>query len=373
MTRAAPFGPVRKIRWLTGAAGRRDLSRAELATLIVLADHVNSDTGKAWPAYPRIAAAAGVTARTAKRVIVRLTALNLVTIAEHGGPGRSNRYGLNWALFEEAGDGDTNDTMQPAMVTPVTANGDISGTNMVPLLTPDPINPSEHKAKDEIDRSQADGASATAPFGACGLSPAGKGYAAFWEAWGRRVTVADTERLVDAAIDAGANLADIVAGAERFQRYCTDTGKPARMTPAAFVKGQKWRDDWQLVRNPKAEPEKPKAKAQPAKGKGSTSKAVQPEKRKKASEPAVWGMNPATLANREKYSTEHARCYEKFQKVGGGISGYDTLVKEPMQKWLLNNPYPHRWKNRLTGETWGTSEDNRPADDWRPPTTEGKG
>lgn len=373
MTSPAPFGPVRKIRWLTGAARRGELSRAELATLIVLADHVNSDTGKAWPAYPRIAAAAGVTARTAKRVIVRLTALNLVTIAEHGGPGRSNRYGLNWALFEEAGDGDTSDTMQPAMVTPVTANGDISGTNMVPLLTPNPINPSEHKAKDKIDRSQADGASATAPFGACGLSPAGKGYAAFWEAWGRRVTVADTERLVDAAIDAGANLADIVAGAERFQRYCTDTGKPARMTPAAFVKGQKWRDDWQLVRNPKANPREPKAKP----GKGGKSKATLPEKRKRRGKP-VWDFNPAELAWEGKRRNEIGRLMKR-KGITRLLSDTDTeWLRNAIEPWIKANPRPPEWRNRLTGETWGDrgawgKPTDKPADDWRPPATERKG
>lgn len=370
MTSAAPFGPVRKIRWLTGAAGRGELSRAELATLIVLADHVNSDTGKAWPAYPRIAATAGVTVRTAKRAIARLTALKLVTIAEHGGPGRSNRYGLNWPLFEATGDGDTCDTMQPAMVTPMTTDGDTGGTDMVPRLTPNPINPSEQQAKDEIDRSQADGASAAAPLGACGLSPAGKGYAAFWAAWGSRVTVADTERLIDAAIDAGANLADIVAGAERFQRYCTDTGKPARMTPAAFVKGQKWRDDWQLVRNPKAEPEKPKAKA--GKGKGSTSKAAQPEKRKRAGKP-VWENNPAESDWSERHTLELARLMKR-----NGITrvSSDTDIdwaRNALEPWMKANPRPPYWRNRLTGERWGKVGDGRPADDWRPPATERKG
>lgn len=372
MTSAAPFGPVRKIRWLTGAAGRGELSRAELATLIVLADHVNSDTGKAWPAYPRIAATAGVTVRTAKRAIARLTALKLVTIAEHGGPGRSNRYGLNWPLFEATGDGDTCDTMQPAMVTPMTTDGDTGGTDMVPRLTPNPINPSEQEAKDEIDRSQADGASAAAPLGACGLSPAGKGYAAFWAAWGRRVTVADTERLIDAAIDAGANLADIVAGAERFQRYCTDTGKPARMTPAAFVMGQKWRDDWQLVRNPKADPEKPRA--QPAKG--GKSKAAQPEKRTRRGKP-VWVYNPAELEWTERRNLEFARL---MKRKGVTRLASDTdfeWARDAMDPWHKANPRPQEWLNRLTGECWGDRgpwgrPTDHPADDWRPPASERK-
>jgi hypothetical protein len=370
VTSPAPFGPVRKLRWLKGVAKRRELSRADLALLIVLADHVNSDTGKAWPAYPRLASTAGVSVRTAKRGIVRLTTLKLVTIAEHGGPGRSNRYGLNWALFEATGDGDTTDTMQTAMVTPVTTIGDTAGTDMVSRLTPDPINPSEHKAKDEIDRSQADGASAATPLGgACGLSPAGKGYAAFWEAWGRRVTVADTERLIDAAIDAGTNLADVVEGAVRFQHYCTDTGKPARMTPAAFVKGEKWRDDWQLVRNPKADKEKPKAQPTKAKARG---KASQPEKSKRGGK-FVWDFNPAEFQWSKRHLEELGRIMKQhnIKRIRDGPEV--EIAQKALEPWYKANPRPPGWMNRLTGETWGTIRDNRPADDWRPPATERQG
>jgi hypothetical protein len=263
--------------------------------------------------------------------------------------------------------------MQPAMVTPMSTDGDTHGPNMVTPMSPDPINPSEHKAKDEIDRSQADGAHAAAPLGACGLSPAGKDYAAFWEAWGRRVTVSDAERLIDAAIDAGANLADILAGAQRFQQYCTDTGKPARMTPAAFVKGQKWRDDWQLVRNPKADPEKPNTKT----GKGGKSKATQAEKRKRRDKP-VWHFNPAELAWEEKMRNELARLMKRKGITRVASDTDAELLRNAIEPWIKANPRPPEWRNRLTGETWGDrgawgKPTDKPADDWHPPATERKG
>lgn len=245
-TKAAPFGPVRKIQWLCGAAGRAELSRAELAVLIVLADHINTETGKAWPSFGRIANIAATTVRTAKRAVSRLTAMDLIQIAEHGGPGRSNRYRLNWARFQQDADGDTYDTMPSAMVTPVAPYGDTHGPNMVSSMSPDPFNPSEQEAEDEIEGSQAEGVAAPLRLGACGLPHSKDGYAAFWDAWGRRVTVAETERLIDAKMEEGASLADIIAGVARFRKYCSDTGKPPRMKPAAFVHGEKWRDDWIL-------------------------------------------------------------------------------------------------------------------------------
>ena len=76
-----PFGPVRKLRWLVGAAGKHQLSRAELAMLVILADHTNTNTGKAWPAFPRLAKHGVVTTRTAKRAVARLTALDLIAIS----------------------------------------------------------------------------------------------------------------------------------------------------------------------------------------------------------------------------------------------------------------------------------------------------
>lgn len=359
-TKAAPFGPVRKIQWLCGAAGRPELSRAELATLVVLADHINTETGKAWPAFSRIASMASITVRTAKRAVSRLIAMDLIQIAEHGGPGRSNRYRLNWDLFGQDGHGVTYDTTQGAMVTAMTAHGDTHSPNMVSPMSPDPINPSEQEAKDEIEGSLAEGVAAPPRLEACGLPLAKDRYAAFWDAWGRRVTVADTERLIAAKIEEGAALADIIAGVVRFRKYCADTGKPPKMKPAAFVHGEKWRDDWQLY------PATP-TKETSAKGKKST-KPKKITKAKYVKNP--WGRNPEHDIWWEKYGIQTKiilqRHAHEFEIGRPKTEAEWDRMREAIKPWSLENPEPPLWKNTVTGETWGALGDNLPEPDWSP-------
>lgn len=363
-TKAAPFGPVRKIQWLCGAAGWPELSRAELATLVVLADHINTETGKAWPAFSRIASMASITVRTAKRAVSRLIAMDLIQIAEHGGPGRSNRYRLNWDLFGQDGHGVTHDTIQGAMVTAMAAHGDTHSPNMVSPMSPDPINPSEQEAKDEIEGSQAEGVAAPLRLEACGLPPAKDRYAAFWDAWGRRVTVADTERLIAAKIEEGAALADIIAGVVRFRKYCSDTGKPPRMKPAAFVHGEKWRDDWQLY---PAEAAKPKSAAK-ASTSGKTAKAAKASKAKRVKNP--WQYNLAWDDWDEKFRAQiglflKRHAHEFPTGVARGDAQIDRL-KELLIPWRLENPEPPYYRNTATGQKWGKPRDRHPAPDWSP-------
>jgi len=357
-TKAAPFGPVRKIQWLCGAAGRPELSRAELAVLIVLADHINTETGKAWPSFGRIANIAATTVRTAKRAVSRLTAMDLIQIAEHGGPGRSNRYRLNWARFQQDADGDTDDTMPSAMVTPVAPYGDTHGPNMVSSMSPDPFNPSEQEAEDEIEGSQAEGVAAPLRLGACGLPHSKDGYAAFWDAWGRRVTVAETERLIDAKMEEGASLADIIAGVARFRKYCSDTGKPPRMKPAAFVHGEKWRDDWILY------------PTQPTRAKkGRTKASVGPKRKQKRTAVRVknpWVRNPAITQWSRDYRKEVKRVFNILNIDSENIT--DDEHKSAMSLiylWEQKNPKPHLYRNKETGETWGQPGCKLPSAGWR--------
>lgn len=347
--KAPLFGPVRKLRWLVGAAGKHQLSRAELAMLVILADHTNTNTGKAWPAFGRLAKLGGVTPRTAKRSVARLTALDLIAVAEHGGPGRSNRYRLNWDIFEQSGDSVDDDTSQTAMVTGATANGDISDPTMVTQVSPNPINRSEQEAKEKIEGSQADCEAAPPRLGASDL-PHKKGYERFWDAWGRKVTVAETERLIDAKIEEGHALDDIVAGAHRFQKYCADTGKLARIKPAAFVHGEKWRDDWKLHWV------EPKAKAVP---KTKQQKSRKGTKTKTADNP--WKWNPEYDKWRKLYIAKNERQFDEFKRVGGR---YEKIVTDYMDQWKIENPSPPRFRNIVTGELWGAGMDPRPAPDW---------
>jgi hypothetical protein len=358
-----PFGPVRKLRWLVGAAGKHELSRAELAMLVILADHTNTITGKAWPAFVRLAKLGGVTPRTAKRSVARLTALDLIAVAEHGGPGRSNRYRLHWDIFEQSEDSVDDDTIQTAMVTGTAANGDISDPKMVTQVSPNPINRSEHEAKEKIEGSQADCEAAPPRLGASDL-PHKKGYERFWDAWGRKVTVSETERLIDAKVEEGHTLDEIVAGAHRFQKYCADTGKLARIKPAAFVHGEKWRDDWKLLR---AEP-----KAEKCRTKGANSrrqKQKQPaDKPKRQRNP--WSYNPACFDWDAKFGKQIQIFLKSYSAdfPNGRLStdAEITRMQKLLEPWRAANPKPPEYQNRKTGETWGTSKDSFPDADWSP-------
>lgn len=369
-TAKAPlFGPVRKLRWLVGASGKHQLSRAELATLIVITDHVNTNTGVAWPAFARIAEYAGITVRTAKRAVAKLRAMDLVITAQSGGPGRSNRYCLNWALFEQNADGALNDTMQSTMVSSAATNGDNPDTKMVTHSSPNPINLSEQEAKDKIDRSQAECPAAPPRLGASGL-PHTKGYERFWVAWGRRITVAETERLIDAKIEEGHTLDDIVAGVQRFQKYCADTAKPARMKPAAFVHGEKWRDDWKLHRGIAVQKKSKIKQTKNKKGvKGNGIIRSKPIKN-----PWIW--NPSHLEWDEQFRAQIGillkRHKEDFPSGGASSDAQIKRLKQLMKPWNEANPEPPHYYNKITGETWGTRRDPQPAPDWRPSDSRGQ-
>lgn len=348
--KAPLFGPVRKLRWLVGAAGKHELSRSELAMLVILADHTNTNTGKAWPAFVRLAKLGGVTPRTAKRAVARLNVLDLIAVAEHGGPGRSNRYRLNWDIFEQSEGSVDDDTSQTAMVTGTAANGDISDPKMVTHMSPNPINRSEQEAKEKIDRSQADCEAAPPRLGASDL-PHKKGYERFWDAWGRKVTVSETERLIDAKVEEGHTLDDIVAGAQRFQKYCADTAKPSRIKPAAFVHGEKWRDDWKLLRI------EPKTKE---------SKAKAGDNNHLKSQENPWIINILYDKHNKDYNLQEEIYYKELGLDSEDYCITPIVVQEMMEIWGLANPEPLYWQNTVTGETWGEEGDACPSPDWRP-------
>lgn len=363
--KAPLFGPVRKLRWLVGAAGKHELSRADLAMLVLLADHTNTITGKAWPAFGRLAKLGGVTPRTAKRSVARLTALDLIAVAEHGGPGRSNRYRLNWDIFEQSEDSVDDDTIQMAMVSGTAANGDISDPKIVTHMSPNPINRSEQEAKEKIEGSQADCEAAPPRLGACDL-PHKRGYERFWDAWGRKVTVSETERLIDAKVEEGHPLDDIVAGVQRFQKYCADTGKPSRIKPAAFVHGEKWRDDWKLHRvEPKAK--KPKARQSKVAKSKQTRLTVKPKYKRNP-----WVYNPPGLQWESKLRNQIGLLLKRHPNdFPNGTASTDVecaRMIELLRPWHSENPEPCAFINKVTGETWGIHTDQTPAADWSPNT-----
>lgn len=72
----------------------RDLSQSERGVVLSIAAHVNGSTWTAELSYPTIAFEAGVSDRTAERVVVRLEEKHCLTVERRKGRGNCNRYTL---------------------------------------------------------------------------------------------------------------------------------------------------------------------------------------------------------------------------------------------------------------------------------------
>lgn len=331
------MGPVEKLRWLGDAAALTEprpdkLSRAELAALNVIANTMNSKTGIAWLSMATIGRRTGTTIRTANRTIRRLLELGLIELVKRGTwQGKANHYTLNRHYFSQSAGSDAGDTTPVEVVTPSVEGSDAQGTKVVTPTSDISIPESEPLAKDEGDRSQAEaGTAPLRPVGACVASRQTKRgadqFPEFWQVWPKRTAVAATEQAIAEALAEGVSLSEIIAGTERFARYCEATGTPPRWKPYTFVSGDKWRDDWELTRRAPA--------SKPAKA-------------------SVWVELPE---------------WRKWDRSSDAAFACD---ESKFDDWCEANPAPPRWKNTATGATaadraWDSDTTDRtpPPDDW---------
>lgn len=248
------MGPVEKQQWLDDAAALAHLSRAELAALIVIANTMNSKTGIAWLSMATIGRRTGTTTRTANNITKRLLGLGLVELVKRGTrQGASNHYTLNRHYFSQSAGSEAGDTTPGEVVKPSVEGSEAQRTEVVKQASPISIPESEPLAKDEGDRSQAEaGTAPLRPVGACVASRQTKRgadqFPEFWQVWPNHTDVTETEKAIAEAPAEGVPLAEIIAGTERFARYCEATGTPPKLKPSTFVRGDKWRDDWELTR-----------------------------------------------------------------------------------------------------------------------------
>lgn len=354
------FGPVAKLKWLAMAAGDGSLSRTELAVLIVLADMMNTTTGLAWPSFNTLAERTGRTRRHLPRAISNLTKRGQVVIVTPGDRVKSNRYTMNMGYYSE---GIGSDAHVTTLVTPMSAGSDMEVPNVVTPMSPESIHSSEHQAKDEMNRSQAEaGTAARRPVGASASAGrrGGERFPEFWSLWPKRTSVAATEDAIDEAMEDGAAYADILAGAERFIDYCDATGKPPQMQPSAFVRLHKYLDGWEPPA-PRAQPgakepkRKPVATTKP-RGKGATE-----DKRKKIKNPAFkewekiknafWEKHEAIDSERLKHlkscptckAAIESRIIDGFCPEQKRMSRDMATVRESEEKWREANKPPERW------------------------------
>lgn len=354
------FGPVDKLKWLALAAADGNLSRAELAVLITLADMMNATTGLAWPSYATLAERAGIKRRHVSRVISDLTERGQVVIVTPGDRVKSNRYTINMAYYSPGIGSDAHDT---TLVSPMSRGSDMGVPDVVTPMSPESIHSSEHQAKDEMNRSQAEaGTAARRPVGASASAGrrGGERFPEFWTLWPKRTSVAATEDAIDRAMADGAAYADILAGAERFIHYCDATGKPPQMQPSDFVRLDKYLDGWEPP-SPRAPPgaKEPKRKTSAkAKTNGNAETEAKPSKRKN---PAFkeWEKIHDIFSQKEIAAnvriTNHlrscptckavcqARNYDEICAEGKRLASEGRKARESENEWLASNKKPERW------------------------------
>lgn len=350
-----PFGPVDKIKWLAAAAGVHELSRVELALLVVVADMINSTSGQAWPSYNTLADRTGSSPRHVKRAVKRLTNKGLLIIVQRGNRVRSNRYKLNKGYFASLTGSDAEVT---TVVTPLSSCSDVQVPDVVTPRPPESINESEHKAKDEFDRSQADGGAAPSrPVGASGAPHRGIAYPEFWKAMGRRTAVAESEQLIREAVADGVEYQDIVQGARRYARYCADTGGSMKLSAAAWLQKQKWLDDWEFIPKASTRDQKATSKKKKPKAKASATRTATGKPRKKMNpEFKVWREkkalvdSPLDAADSKLYSHVKAcsTCRDGASKgdvcvIGKNLASESKEARQAVYEWQKQNPLPERW------------------------------
>lgn len=287
------IGVVEKMQVLARAAAMSELSRAELAVLVVIADHINAKNGSCYMGFSHLSESAATSARHAKEVVKKLADRQLITV-ESGNRQRANTYRLCPDRFPLTPKEMRNLPPAPSepqittLVNPSVLNSDAQSTALVIPISPQSVFESEHKAKDEKD-SVEEAAAPLRPRGAGGL-PHNNGdlFPEFWQAFSIRSAVADAEAELRQILERGIDYNDVLDGAKRYAIYNHETNGWGKATNAAkWLKAEKWRDDWtppkeRVKASPKTEKEeapvrsnaKPKKEAKPtrtrAKPKGIT-------------------------------------------------------------------------------------------------------
>lgn len=326
-TTPAKYGAVVKLQWLRATASRADIPRATLAACIILADHADATTGICWPSFATIAKAIGTDSRHTKRAISKAVEAGLISITEHGNRVRSNRYRLN---LDAIGSG-TNDTTLCSGIHDtrvVSSRAEGSGTQaqkVVVSTPPESIHLSEHQARDrwEISGNPDGDALAPRPRGAQ-LARQPDRYPEFWEAVGKRATVAESEQLIAEYLAEGVEYADIIAGADRWKHYNAITGGRKATSPAKWLEHQKWRDDWTPPQHREA--------TKPATRKAAKSSPVT----RKAT---TRSGKPKRIQNPD-FKRWHAERDSVTEKI---LRSKPITLREAMDKWDAENPMPERW------------------------------
>lgn len=233
------FDPVTRISIIQAIASNPDRSRAELATMIVLAKYANGRTGACWPSYATIAKDGGMNRRTAIRSVAKLADEGIIKVSKRG-ERQSPLYNLIKTVASVTHvPRDTNDTI----VSPMSPYSVTDDAILVSPMSPEPVIEPGINPVQWMDG----GETSPAPPGA-GLyaNHVADRFPDFWQAFPVRSTVAEAETKIAELVAAGVDLQEIIEGARRYQKYNSATASKKRQSAKQWLSRQSWRDDWTL-------------------------------------------------------------------------------------------------------------------------------
>ncbi len=254
------------------------LSRGELAVFLVILWHANSETGLAWPSFKTLARECKLTVRATKKIVPALAKKGLIRIARHGNRTTSNRYLVNFSIMGVVNAGSL----------PV-----VNGGSPEPFYRTQALTWEKDRMELNVEKAEAalgPGGSSVPASPTGGESEFSDRYPEFWAAFPVRGDVHRTETLLAEMVERGANLQEILGGANRYGEYVRAVPK-MRMTPIKWLEGQHWRDGWTFA--PKtAKGADTRAPAQPkAQAKGSAKVANAAQAPESATNPVVYGFD----------------------------------------------------------------------------------
>ena len=240
------------------------LRRAPLAVLAAILAHYNESERAAWPSFNLIAAECGINPRTAKRAVAALAKRGYLVI-QPGTRTTSNRYRFPLERVQKL----------PGRAIPVVANGppgvvattppgvvaqqtrgsgepvpDVVAHRPPELSYQPGYEPGVDREMDDIPGTPPEGRfeapSGPPPDVVTRDAAFSDQYPAFWQAYPKRIQVHATEAKLRQMEQAGAPMADILAGARRYAEYVIVNPK-LLMTPVRWLEEQRWRDSWTIA------------------------------------------------------------------------------------------------------------------------------
>lgn len=229
-----PFGAHERLRLIYERLAK--MTRAEVAAMVVIAEHANSQTGETFVSQCTIAKRGGMTTRSATRTIAKLVNDGIIAVEP-----RSGRTSIIKMIKPPTLVSGLDADVPPTLVsTPPDAD---VGT------PPTPVSDEPLSKPGTLPGLRKDGGEtcSPAPVGAGSLANHGADrFPDFWQAFPVRSTVAEAEQIIAELVAAGVDLQEIIEGAKRYQKYNAATASKKRQSAKQWLTRQAWRDDWTL-------------------------------------------------------------------------------------------------------------------------------